>query len=180
MKVVAAVLLLTLAGGTALAQAREGMLSEREVEKLRDTADTPAERLKTYQEFLEDRDKELQKALAGRPGAEYAADLHDILEQMGSIADELNDNLDDWGKRHRDIRKPLPKLREATERWMTAVKAPANDARYDIVRRQALDAIQDMQGIVDGLVTEQAAYFKEHPEAAAAEKRRREDPHAPE
>jgi len=164
----------------AFAQAREGVLSEREVDVLRDTADQPLDRLKAYDQFLNDRDQAMTEVVTGRHGAEYATDVHDLLEQMAGIADELNDNLDDWGRRHRDLRKGLPKLIDLVERWSTVARSPAADRRYDVVRRAALDAFKDTREIATTLAAEQAAYFKEHPEEAAKEKKRRDNPNAPE
>ena len=46
--------------------------------------------------ILDDRTKAIDKLLAGKrkPGREQ--DLHDLMEQFSSIADDLEDNLDDY------------------------------------------------------------------------------------
>jgi hypothetical protein len=84
----------------------------------------------------------------------------------------LNDNLDAYGPKHRDVRKALPKLIEATERWATTLRAPGDDPAYKVVRKIALDAVQDVHDAAAAMQTEQIAYFKAHPEAAKAEKDR--------
>ena len=78
------------------------------------------------------RDKAIQELFAHprKPGREQ--DTHDLLEQFTAIADELDDNLDDYGPHHRDIRKALPKLVEATERWSSNLKTPPDNETYNL------------------------------------------------
>ena len=172
-------LLMLVAGRAGWGQARDGMLTEGEVESLRDTSDVPVERVKAYEQILNDREKEISSLLAKRHGADFGADMHDVIDQFGSIADELNDNLDEYEAKKRDLRKVLPKLVEATDKWSTVLRTPVNDERYDVVRKSALDAVKDMHELAESIEAEQVAYFKEHPEAAAEEKQRAEHPNAP-
>lgn len=178
-KVLLAAILLLAACPHTFAQATEGMMSEREIDTLRDAAFVPTERLLAYQQILNNREKLIEDLVAKPHHVTYAGDLHDYMEQFASIVDELNDNLDDYREKHRDIRKVLPKLVQATERWSTALRAPEEKAEYKIVRRLALDALKDTREIVESLETSQAEYFKAHPEAAKAEKDRVANPHAP-
>ncbi len=161
------------------AQASEGMLSEKEVDSLRDSAFEPLERIKAYEKILGTREKEVSDLMAGPKHVSFGEDMHDALDQFGQIADELNDNLDEYSKAHRDVRKELPKLVQAIERWSTVLRSPPENDHYKIVRRIALDALKDMRDTVVQMESEQEAYFKLHPEAAKEEKTRRENPHAP-
>ena len=68
-----------------------------------------------------------------RPGREE--DAHDLFEQITAIADELDDNLDDYAPRHQDIRKALPKLIQATERWSSDLKTPPDNEAYNVSRK---------------------------------------------
>ena len=163
----------------ASAQAGEDMLSQREVDSLRDTAFMPVDRLIAYERILNDREKRVGELLAKRRGhTDFAGEMHDVLDQFGAIADELNDNLDEYGRKHRDVRKVLPKLMEATERWSTALRAPADDQVYAVVRRIALDNVKDTHELLQSLQTDLDVYFRAHPEAEKEEKRRNGDPHA--
>jgi len=163
----------------ARAQAKDDVLSQREVDELRDAAFVPSDRIVTYSRILDDRAKRIDEMLAKRRGhTDFAGEMHDALEQFGEIADELNDNLDEYNRNHRDVRKALPKLLQATERWSTTLRAPAEDEAYGVVRRIALDNVKDMRDIAEKLATELEAYFKAHPEALLLEKRRSDDPHA--
>ena len=155
------------------------MLSQREVDTLRDTAFTPSERIVAFEQFLNDREKQLQQFTARRHShTDYGGDMHDVLDQFGQIVDELNDNLDEYSRAHRDVRKVLPKLEQLTEHWAASLAAPADNDAYNIVRRIALDNLKDTRQITGQMQTELAAYFKAHPDAEQAEKRRNADPHA--
>jgi len=145
------------------AQRSDPSLSEKEIEELRDSAYIANDRVMVFIKLIDTRVKAIQDlyAHARRPGREQ--DTHDLMEQLTSLADELNDNLDDYGPRHRDIRKSLPKLVEATERWATAIKSPPDDAAYNVSRKLALEAIRDLREESSQLIDEQKSWFAAHP-----------------
>jgi len=144
---------------------KESALSEAEVEKLRDTAYFPPDRVMTFIDFLDLRIKEIEKLTTGKrqPGREE--DIHDLMEQFTSIADDLDDNLDDYGKYHRDIRKALPKVVAATERWGTALRTPPDHEAYNISRKLALETLADIRETATKLIDDQKAWFLAHPPA---------------
>jgi hypothetical protein len=147
------------------AQQRQSALSEAEVEQVRDGRLIPSDCILLFVKFLDVRTKEIQDLFAKprRPGREQ--DTHDLFEQFTSIADELSDNLDDYGPRHADLRKALPKVLEATERWSSAVKSPPDHEAYNVVRKIALESVRDLRESTTELSTEQTAWFKAHPPA---------------
>src|SRR5271169_2562222 len=126
------------------AQHSDTSLSEGEIEQLREAAYFPADRVGVFMKLLDERNKAIQDLFAHprKPGREQ--DTHDLLEQFTSIADELDDNLDDYGPRHYDIRKALPKLLDATERWSSDLKSPPDNDAYNVSRRLALEAVRDL------------------------------------
>src|SRR3954447_20736893 len=128
-----------------LAQRSEASLTEGEIEQLRESAYIANDRVMVFIKLIEVRIKALQDLYAKprRPGREQ--DTHDLLEQFTALADELNDNLDDYGQHHRDVRKALPKLVEAAERWATAVKSPPDNDIYNVSRKIALESIRDLR-----------------------------------
>lgn len=158
-------LVLALASTPLRAQRHEPALSEAEIEQLRESAYVPVDRVFTFIKLLDSRSKGIQElfAHARRPGREQ--DAHDLFEQFTSIADELNDNLDDYGPRHRDVRKSLPKLLDATERWSSALKSPVDDEAYNVSRKLAIEAIRDIREAATRLVEDQKAWFLAHPPA---------------
>lgn len=161
------------------AQDDDSSMSQKEIESLRDAAYIPNDRVLTFVKILNTREQEITDLLSKprRPG--FNQDMHDLLDQFASIADEFNDNLDEYQSKHRDIRKSLPKLIPAIERWSTTLRTPADDQAYNIVRKMALDSLKDMHDTATSLETEQAAYFKAHPDAEKLEKERADPQHAP-
>jgi hypothetical protein len=145
------------------AQHNDEALSEGEIEQLRDSAYIANDRVMVFIKLIDVRVKALQDLYAHprRPGREQ--DTHDLLEQFSSLADELNDNLDDYGPSHRDIRRSLPKLVEATERWATAIKTPPDDPNYKVARNLALEAIRDLREESTELIEQQRTWFAAHP-----------------
>lgn len=154
-------------------------MSQKEIESLRDAAYIPNDRVLTFVKILDTREQEITGLLSKprRPG--FNQDMHDLLDQFAAIADEFNDNLDEYQSKHRDVRKALPKLISAIERWSTTLRAPADDQTYNVVRKMALDSLKDMRDTATTMQTEQAAYFKAHPEAAKTEKERADPDHTP-
>ncbi len=145
------------------AQKPEAALSDGEIEQLREAAYYPSDRVLLFIKLLDNRNKSIQDLFARprKPGREQ--DTHDLLEQFTAIADELNDNLDDYGPRHRDIRKALPRLVEATERWSSNLKTPPDDEAYNVSRRLALEAVHDLHDQATQMIEEQKAWFLAHP-----------------
>lgn len=163
----------------ARAQAGDDALSQREIDSLRDAAFVPMDRIKVFEQILDDRQKRIDELLAKRKGhTDFPSDMHDALDQFAAIADELNDNLDEYTRRHRDVRKSLPKLIQATDRWSASLRAPADDEAYAVVRKIALDNLKDTREIAQSMQTDLDAYFKAHPDAEKQEKKRNSDPHA--
>lgn len=163
----------------ALAQDDDSSMSQKEIEALRDAAYIPNDRVLEFVKILNSREQDIQNLVSKprRPG--FNQDMHDLLDQFAAIADEFNDNLDEYQSKHRDIRKSLPKLVTAIERWSTTLRAPADDQTYNIVRKMALDSLKDMHDTATSMQTEQAAYFKAHPDEEKLEKERADPQHAP-
>jgi hypothetical protein len=145
------------------AQRDDSALAEAEIDQLRDAAYYPNERVLVFIKLLDTRNKAIQDMFAHprRPGREQ--DTHDLLQQFTAIAGELSDNLDDYGPRHRDLRKALPKLLEATERWSSNLKSPPDNEAYNLSRTLALEAIQDLHEETTQLIEEQKTWFAAHP-----------------
>jgi hypothetical protein len=147
------------------AQEEDHVLTDAEVEQLRSAAYVPNDRVLVFIKLLDERNKAIQDLFAHprSPGREQ--DTHDLLEQFTAIADELDDNLGDYGPHHRDIRKALPKLLDATERWASNLKSPPDNEAYSVSRKIALEAIHDLREEATHLVEDQKAWFAAHPPA---------------
>jgi hypothetical protein len=142
---------------------RDSAMSDGELEKIREAAPLYTERVLIFTGILDDRAKSILALTQGKrkPGREE--DLHDLMEQFSSIANDLEDNLDDYGQRHRDIRKALPKLLAATDRWQTALKTPPDNEAYNVSRKLALEAVTDLHDDTAKLIEDQKAWFLAHP-----------------
>lgn len=145
------------------AQRNEAPLTDAEVEQLRDSAYIANDRVMVFIKLIDTRLNALREMYAKprRPGREQ--DTHDLCEQFSSLADELSDNLEDYGPRHRDIRKSLPRLIEATERWGTILRTPPDNDAYKVSRKIALESLADLREQATGLVDEQKTWFAAHP-----------------
>jgi hypothetical protein len=147
----------------ARAQRDQATLSDAEVEQLRDSAYVANDRVMVFIKLIDTRINSLRDLYSKprRPGREQ--DTHDLLEQFTSLADELSDNLDDYGPRHRDIRKALPKLMEAIERWGTTIKSPPENDVYNVSRKIALESLRDLREQATEMLDEQKTWFATHP-----------------
>ncbi len=141
----------------------ESSLSDGEVDKLREAAISPPERLLVFVGFINDRVARIGKLSTGprKPGREE--DIHELMEQCAAIFDDLTDNLDDYEKRHRDVRKVLPKLIAATESWGTGLKTPPDNQEYSVSRKLALESLADVHETAVKMVEEQKVWFAAHP-----------------
>ena len=150
-------------------RSKEDALSQAEIEKLRDTNRLPSDRVEAFIKFLDERTETIRNLVAKprRPGREQ--DIHDAMEQFISIADSLEDNLNEYGPRHRDIRKALPKLLRAIDRWSSIFKAPADDEAYNVSRKLALESIRDLREDTEHLSEDQKTWFAAHPPQKDAE-----------
>lgn len=145
------------------AQASENALSDAEVEQVRESAYFPGDRVLVFVKFLDTRAAAIQELYAHprRPGREQ--DTHDLLEQFTSIADELEDNLDDYSTRHSDVRKSLPKLLAALDRWTSELKSPPDNEAYNVSRKLALEAVRDLRESTTEMIASQKSWFAAHP-----------------
>ena len=140
-----------------------GTMSDAEIDHLREVAPYPPQRLLVFISFLDKRTQAIEKLDAGprRPGREE--DLRDLMNQFASISDDLEDNLDDYSQRHLDVRKVLPKLIAATERWATMLRTPPEDTHYSVARKLALTSLADVKESAEKMVIAQKSYFLAHP-----------------
>ncbi len=146
-------------------QRSDNSLSSAEVEQLRESAYVPRDRVLVFVRFLDDRSRAIQDLFSHprRPGREQ--DAHDLLEQFTSIANELEDNLDDYSTRHSDVRKSLPKLLEAADRWASNIRSAPDDETYNVSRKLALESIRDLRQDATELIASQKTWFAAHPPA---------------
>ncbi len=104
------VLAVTLAPGQ---RRRRDPLTDAETDELREVAQEGDKRLKLYAKFVRARMVAIEQV---RSDPKFAEDrgkrLHDLLEDLGAIVDEMDQNVDTYDKQKADLRKPLKDVRE--------------------------------------------------------------------
>lgn len=138
-------------------------LSEAEVEAIREAAMAPPDRVIVFQKIIDTRIDRMQRVLVDIRAQGRAEDIHQNIDEITGAVNELEDNLDEYASSHRDLRKPLPKLAAAAERWTSILKQPPENDRYKVARQLALEAVADLKEDAAKLLPEQQKYFKEHP-----------------
>ena len=146
-----------------LAQHHPTDVSEAEEEQIRDAAAFPAQRIAVFQEIIETRIKRMQSVIANSRAQGRREDIKQNMDEIAGLVDEMQENLEEYDRVHRDLRKQLPKLQNAMERWVSVLKQAADDDSYNLTRKLALEAIADVQADVKEMLPAEMAYFKEHP-----------------
>lgn len=146
-----------------LAQKRHAALSEAEEEEVRDAAIEPGRRISVYQAVIETRIRRIQAVLANTRAQGRREDIQENMDEITSLLDELQDNLEEYDHVHRDLRKSLPKLLDAMPRWESVLRQPPDNPAYDLTRRLALEAAADVKKEAAEVLPAQVAYFKVHP-----------------
>jgi len=166
-KILVPILLLVPFSAIAQHQKRDP-LSDLEVDKLRDAAQTPDVRLKLYIEFARTRLDHLQQAKADTKATDRAQQMQDALQDFIDIYDELNDNVDTFADRDDDLRKALKPVIEADTEFGSKLRAFKTSlassreefAKYDYLVGTALQAIDDSAKDHRDLLAEQEVKFK--------------------
>lgn len=141
------------------AQAQKDPLNDEEVDQIREVADQPMERVKLYMKFIEQRISAIKQMSSDPHVQEKPAKLRSLMEEFTRLADELQDNLDNYEDTHSDIRKSLKELSAASARWPEVLNTPPADRSYDFSRKTALEAAQSANEQATKLLDEQTKYF---------------------
>ncbi|MGC1424371.1 MAG: hypothetical protein WA354_11220 [Terracidiphilus sp.] len=145
-------------------------LTEAQVEKIREAGIYPNERLKLYIEYLGDH-VNVVKSLTNR-GKSDARSMHldNELQDVATLMDELGSNLDEYSDRHADIRLALRALAEDSQHWLIALKALAGEGPFDLSRKEAIEAGEDLADQSQRLLREQTDYFALHKDEKGQER----------
>lgn len=144
------------------AQRSKDPLTPDQEEQVRAASDQPNERVKLYIKFIEQRTDAIHHAVLHpviqRPGLE----IHDRLEELTRLVDELQDNLDAYDESHTDIRKSLKFLLERIPKWQSVLQEPTGSPDYDFARKTAQDALESATPSATELLKSQDEYFGKH------------------
>ncbi len=149
-------------------------LNQKEIDDLREVAQEPDKRLKLMVEFARARLAAIDQ-LRGDPrfAAGRGPRVHDLLEDFTKLVDQMGDNIDDYGARKSDLRKPLKmviegdtefqlKLRTLKEQGPGAgAKAGTETGDYSFVLLNAIEAVNLSLDDSRKLLQEQEIAFKD-------------------
>jgi len=83
-------------------------LTDKEVDQLRETAVEPEKRLKLMVDFSRARMATVDQLRSDpKPAKDRGTKIHDLLEDVSSLVDEIDDNVENYNERSADLRKPL-------------------------------------------------------------------------
>lgn len=158
---------LLLAGGAfrCLAQVQNDPLNEDQVDKVRDAADRPNDRIKLYMKFIDQRMSAIKDLTSNSKETNIdnrPEQIRDKIEEFTRLVDELQDNLDNYNSEHADIRKSLKDLVAASAKWPDALNKAASDPGYDFARKTALNAAESVSDQSKKMQNEQEKYFAAH------------------
>ena len=145
-------------------------LTEAQVEKIREAGIDPNQRVKLYTEYVNDHVNAV-KGLTNRGKSEARAQrLDQELKDVATLMDELGSNLDEYSDRHADMRPALKNLAEQSQQWLRTLRALAGENGFDLSRKEAIEAGQDVADQAQRLFTEQTTYFDTHKEERGQER----------
>lgn len=154
LRTIAATLLLLLAALPVWAQQLGyDPLNDKEQDELRDTAQLPNHRLKAYVKFLRARVAAMEALQADAKAEKRGRRIHDLLQDIATLADELDGNMDRFSSASWDIRKSLKtviegeneiylKLRAMKENPPTDPKLREEFEEYRFALRDAIESVQ--------------------------------------
>ena len=139
-------------------------LTEAQVEKIAEAGIDPNARVVLYTQFLNEHADAI-KAMTNRAKSDARSSrLNGALEDLTTLMDELGDNLDVFSDRKADIRKSLQALADAAPRWQGILRALAGEPGFDLSRKEAIEAGEELSDQAKRLLQEQVDYFKQHPD----------------
>ena len=145
----------------AAAQDKNDPLTAADVEKLREVADQPIERVKLFMTFIAQRTDAIAEMVGDTRIQNKPPKIRKLLQEYTYLVDELQDNLDNYDETHADIRKALKDLIPASKKWLDTVNKPPPDPVYDFPRKTAADAAQSLVDQATQLQTDQEKFFAE-------------------
>jgi hypothetical protein len=147
---------------SAHAQRSKDPLTPDQEEQVRAVADQPNERVKLYIKFVEQRTDAIRHAVVHPAIQHPGVEIHDRMEELTRLVDELQDNLDAYDESHDDVRKGLKFLLERIPKWQSVLQEPSGSPDYDFARKTATDAIDSLTQSATALLKSQEEYFGKH------------------
>lgn len=142
-------LLISLLLPIANAQLGRDPLNPAEIDALREAKQDPPERLKLYVKYARARVETLGHLLSDpRFAADRGPQVHDLLQDIGRIIEEMDDNVDMYSDGKYDIRKPLKDVVQADTEFQLKLRevkqnASSNPAAAEELRKHYQFVLDD-------------------------------------
>ena len=137
-------------------------LTEAQIEQIRAAGVFPADRIRLYVKFLDEKAEKI-KSLANRGHSENRArQIDDQLQDFTALLDELASNLDQYSERKADLRPAMKPLVSSSAKWLGILHALAGEPGFDVARKEAIESADDLSGDAARIQSEQDAYFATH------------------
>ncbi len=174
MKNAAIVLLMLALASPLFGQFGRDPLTPNEVQDLREARQDPEGRLKLYVKYAHLRMDSIDRLRNDpRQATTRGPQLHDLLEDLGKIVEEMDDNVEMYAKDKFDIRKPLKEVVAADTEFQQKLTSMRDLAKTDATAGEELrkhyqfvldDTIEAVNACLDGAketLTEQEALAKD-------------------
>src|SRR5258708_7386060 len=133
---------LTLLSTLAAAQTRRrDALTDAETDQLREVAIEPEKRIRLFVKFARARMEAIEQVRSDPKFAEGRGKrLHDLLEDVSAIVDEMDQNIEEYDRQKADLRKALKEVVEADSELQLKLRAIKEGAASDAkLAREARD-----------------------------------------
>ena len=149
-------------GLSVLAQRHRDPLNDSEVNQLREAAQEPEKRIKLYIGFAKSR-MEMIEHMRTDPKlmGENDSEMADRLQDIATLVDEIDDNLDDYNDKSQDLRKPLKSIIEMDSDFnlkLTELKrtsTPDQLRNYGIALEDATESVSESADSARALLADQ-------------------------
>ena len=142
MKTLAAVLLIALSA-MAQAQAHHDPLNAREVEAMRESAQEPKKRVDLLLTFARERVMAIDRLrTAAKPGPNDPVTIAELLTDLATLIDELDDNLSMYNGHSEDLRRPLSRVLDAEVEFQKKL-AELGESATPMQKRRFAAALED-------------------------------------
>jgi hypothetical protein len=162
-------ILLVLLALPLIGQRRRDPLTDAETDQLREVADQADARVKLWVKFIRARMLALDQFRSDpKLAAERAKRTHDLVEDLASMVDELDDNVEQYARQKQDIRKGLKEVVEMESELQLKLRAlqeatdPASQKdlpEYKFVLQNALESVNQSAASTRDTLEEQNEQF---------------------
>ena len=147
-----------------MAQRRHDPLNEKEIDELRDTAQEPAKRIKLMIGYAKAR-MEMIEHIRTDPKLEgpNGEGVSKLLDDVATLVDEIDDNLDMYNQRTEDLRKPLKSIVEMDSDFqlkLRTIKESSSEAElrgFGFALENAMDSVNESADSARAMLADQVS-----------------------